>query len=95
MSISNDWITEILHALYQTVWKKFNIMSNTTGKSRTGKITFTSSDGKKTETVTVIQATVVKVTALDILFNGTLYAYVGDSYNFFVTCKPSDAVNGL
>ena len=48
--------------------------------------------GKKTETVTVIQATVVKVTALDILFNGTLYAYVGDSYNFFVTCKPSDAV---
>jgi len=67
-------------------------MSNTTGKSRTGKITFTSSDGKKTETVTVIQATVVKVTALDILFNGTLYAYVGDSYNFFVTCKPSDAV---
>ena len=34
----------------------------------------------------------MKVTALDILFNGTLYAYVGDSYNFFVTCKPSDAV---
>ena len=92
VSISNDWITEIPTRSISNSMKKFNIMSNTTGKSRTGKITFTSSDGKKTETVTVIQATVVKVTALDILFNGTLYAYVGDSYNFFVTCKPSDAV---
>lgn len=82
MSISNDWITEIPTRSISNSMKKFNIMSNTTGKSRTGKITFTSSDGKKTETVTVIQATVVKVTALDILFNGTLYAYVGDSYNF-------------
>lgn len=92
VSISNDWITEVPTRSISNSMKKFNIMSNTSGKDRTGKITFTSSDGMKTETVTVTQATVVKATALDLSFNGTLYAYVGDSYNFFVTCQPSDAV---
>lgn len=92
VSISNDWITEVPTRSISNSMKKFNIMSNTTGDSRSGKITFTSSDGMKKETVTVTQATVVKATALDMSFNGTLYAYVGDSNNFFVTCRPSDAV---
>lgn len=92
VSISNDWIIEVPTRSVSNSMKKFNVMSNTTGKSRTGKITFASSDGMKTATVTVTQATVVKATALEMSFYGTLYAYVGDSYNFFVTCKPSDAI---
>lgn len=92
MSISNDWITEIPTRSISNSLKRFSIMSNTTGKSRTGKIVFSSADGGKTATVTITQATVVKATDLDISFNGTLYAYVGDNYNFFVTCKPNDAL---
>ena len=91
VSTSNDWISEVSTRAVSSSTRNFNIATNKTGKSRTGKISFTSSDGKKTATVTVVQATLVEATSLDISFYGTLYAYIGETYNFFVTCTPSNA----
>lgn len=54
---SVDWITEISTRAVSSSTKSFKISANKTGNSRTGKITFTASDGTKTATVTVVQAT--------------------------------------
>ena len=96
VSITNDWITEISTRAVSSSSKNFNIATNKTGKSRTGNITFSSSDGTKTAIVTVTQATVIEAKSLNINFSnisGTVggYLYIGKKYGFSVSCSPSNA----
>lgn len=94
---SVDWITEISTRALSSSTKVFNIETNKTGKSRTGNITFTTSDGSKTATVNVTQATVVEAKSLNISFtntSGTIGGnlYIGKNYKFSVSVTPSNAV---
>lgn len=93
-TISNTatWITNMTTRAVSSSTQVFKIAKNNTGKKRTSKISFVSSDGTKFATVNVNQETIIEAKSLDISFYGTLYAYIGDRYNFFVTCTPTDAV---
>lgn len=95
-SVSDDWITEISTRAVSSTAKRFNIDTNKTGKSRTGKITFTTSDGKRSSDVIISQAPVVEATSLSINFintSGTIGGrlYIGKNYEFTATATPSNA----
>lgn len=90
VSISDDWITEVSSRAVSSSSKNFNIAVNRTGKTRKGKITFTSSDGSKTAVVTVTQETIVQATDLKLSFDKL--AYIGESYTIYVTSTPSNAI---
>lgn len=92
VSVSSDWITERSTRAVSNSTKYFDIALNKTGKSRTGKIRFTTSDGSKSATVNVTQATIVEAQSLNISPSSTFYAYVGDNYTLYVKCTPSNAV---
>ncbi len=100
VSISNDWISEVSTRAVSSSIKNFNVAKNKTGKSRTGKISFTSSDGKRTATVTVTQATFVEAKSLTITPSGQYNTTGGDNIllnvntqkTFTVSCSPSNAV---
>lgn len=96
VTTSVDWITEVTTRALSSSTKKFNVSTNKTGKSRTGKITFKTTDGKKTATVTITQATVIEAKSLSIEFtntSGTLGGrlYIGKNYGFSVSVSPSNA----
>lgn len=96
ISSSVDWITSISTRAVSSSSKSFNIALNNTGVSRTGIITFTTSDNSKSETIKVTQATIVRAESLDINFYNTSGTYGGDlyigkDYGFYVTTYPSSA----
>lgn len=55
VSVDSDWITKADTKAYTEETLKFAVARNVTEKTRTGKITFTSADGKIAQTVTVSQ----------------------------------------
>lgn len=97
VSVSNDWISEVSTRAVSISTRNFNIATNKTGKSRTGKITFRTSDGKKSATVTITQATIVKANSLTVSFTNTSGTtggnlFIGKNYGFKVAATPSNAV---
>ena len=97
VSTSVDWITEVSTRAVSNSTKKFDISANNTGKSRTGVITFTTSDGSKSASVTVTQAAVLVAKSLNINFSNTSgtiggLLYIGKNYNLSVTASPSNAL---
>lgn len=96
VSISEDWISEVSTRAVSSSTKNFNISTNKTGKSRTGEITFMTSDGKKSSTVTITQASLIEANSLSIKFtntSGTINSdlYIGKDYEFSVSSVPSNA----
>lgn len=96
VSISAAWITDASTRAVSSSVKSFNIAMNKTGASRTGKITFKSSDGTKSATVTINQASIVEAKSLTINFTNTSGTmgdglYIGKPYKLSVTATPSNA----
>lgn len=96
VSTSDNWISEMSSRGLSSSSKSFKIAANKTGKSRTGKITFTTSDDEKSIDVTVTQEKAAEVKSLKINFTNTSgslgdYLYIGKNYAFSVTPSPSNA----
>lgn len=96
VTTSGDWITEVSTRAVSSSTKKFNIATNKTGSSRTGKITFETSDRSKKEDVTITQASIIPAQSLNInlvdfyrTIGGRLY--IGEDYGFTVTVSPNNA----
>ncbi len=92
VTILDEWISEYSTRAISSSEKIFQIETNDTDEQRVGKINFVTKDGSRSATVTIIQEKQIKVTSLNISFYGTLWAYVGDNYKFFVTSTPSNAI---
>ena len=92
VAILDEWISEYSTRAISSSEKIFQIETNDTDEQRVGKINFVTKDGSRSATVTIIQEKQIKVTSLNISFYGTLWAYVGDNYKFFVTSTPSNAI---
>lgn len=93
---SADWITEVSTRALSSSTKNFNIATNKTGKTRTGKITFATSDGSKTAAINITQSAVVEAKSLNISFtniSGTIgdNLYIGKNYGLSVTSTPNNA----
>lgn len=96
VSTSVDWITEISTRGISNSTKNFKIFTNKTGKSRTGKITFTTIDGNKCAQVTITQATIIEAKSLSINFSNTSGTaggnlFIGKDYQFTVVVTPANA----
>lgn len=96
VSTSVDWITEVTTRAVSNSTKNFKIATNKTGKSRTGKITFTTTDGKKSAQVTITQASIIEAKSLSINFSNTSGTvggnlYIGKDYKFTVSVTPNNA----
>lgn len=96
INISDDWITEVATRAVSNSTKQFNIAINKTGKNRTGKITFKSSDGSKSADVIINQATLVEAKNLSIVFTNTSGTmgdglYIGKTYGLTAVASPSNA----
>ena len=96
VTISDNWISEVSTRGVSVNFNQFKIASNKTGKNRTGKITFSTSDGQKKAEVTINQASIIEVQSLRINFintSGTMGGklYIDKDYQFYVTATPDNA----
>ena len=99
-SVDCDWITEVSTRAVSSSTKHYNIAANKSGKNRSGKITYKSSDGKKTATVTVNQATLIEAKTMSLDFENTSgiiggNLYIGKNYGFTVNVTPLNAETNL
>lgn len=96
VTISDNWISEVSTRGVSSHINHFKIASNKTGKDRTGKILFSTSDGRTAE-VTINQASIIEAQSLSINFtntSGTMGGnlFIGKNYQFYVTTTPDNAV---
>ena len=93
---SDYWISEVSTRAVSSTKKVFNIEANKTGKTRTGKIIFSTSDGLRRAEVTINQASIIEAQSLSISFTNTSGTaggklYIGKNYGFSVTATPNNA----